>query len=221
MTLARAEGLEAHRRSVAIRLRPRRREPEARPCSSRPVDPNSKSRLDRHHARRGLDRRAATPTSSTSARWRSSTSSRATVRARRPRRRPLQAQPRPSSRTGWCSRSARRASGDTFTHRAVAHAAAAHHEGLLHGLRKLLPGDPHRAALAHPGDRHGPARRCTTRAAACCSERLKGKITRRPRHRAAAVHAHLRAALEGVRGAARRERPTPRTCRARCSSPAP
>ena len=41
---------------------------------------------------------------------------------------------------------------------ALPHAAAPHHEGLLHRLRKLLPGDPHGAALAHPVDRHGAAR---------------------------------------------------------------
>ncbi len=34
-------------------------------------------------------------------------------------------------------------------------------------------------------------------------ERLEGKITRRSRHRASAVHADLRAALEGVRRGAR------------------
>ena len=61
--------------------------------------------------------------------------------------------------------------------RALADAAAAGHEGLLHRLRELLPGHPHGAAVAHPGHRHGTACACTTRAARCWSERLKGKIT--------------------------------------------
>ena len=41
---------------------------------------------------------------------------------------------------------------------AVAVAAAAHRAGLLHGLRQLLRGHPHRDARPHRGPRHGPAR---------------------------------------------------------------
>ena len=40
----------------------------------------------------------------------------------------------------------------------LAVAAAAHREGLLHRLRQLLRGDPHRHARPHRGARHGPAR---------------------------------------------------------------
>ena len=59
MTLARAEGLEAHRRSVAIRLAPRRRRREGARCSSPPSStptpsPGSPpSRLDEASIRRG------------------------------------------------------------------------------------------------------------------------------------------------------------------------
>ena len=45
-----------------------------------------------------------------------------------------------------------------MAHLSVAVAAAADREGLFHGLRQLLRGDPHRDARPHRGARHGPAR---------------------------------------------------------------
>jgi uncharacterized protein (UPF0262 family) len=61
--------------------------------------------------------------------------------------------------------------------RALAHPAAPHHEGLLHRLRDLLPGDPHRAARRASRPSTWAGARCTTKAGKVLIERLKGKIT--------------------------------------------
>ena len=58
-------------------------------------------------------------------------------------------------------------------------------------IRTATPG-------ADRGDRHGPARRSTTRAASLLMERLQAQDRDGRRHRAPAVHADLRAALEGL-----------------------
>ena len=49
-------------------------------------------------------------------------------------------------------------------------------QGLFPGLRKLLQGDPHRAAAADRGARHGPPRAARRRHRRFCMKRLEGKI---------------------------------------------
>ena len=121
------------------------------------VRPQLQVAAHRHHARRGLD-----PARQHQHRARARGGDLRhpggqQLRARGPRRRPLHA--RSVDRRGPAGVRGRPGGRRRHLHRrALADAAAAHHEGLLHGLRDLLPGDPHRAALAHPVDRHGPPR---------------------------------------------------------------
>ena len=117
-----------------------------------------RSPADRRRTRRHRSA-ARRPTSSTSARSRSSTSSRRTAFA-------------PVSDTGdgpyrlqaVAGRSAaglrhlaRGRRGGRHPH-PVADAVPADRQGLLHDLRQLLRGDPHLDAEPDRGDRHGPAR---------------------------------------------------------------
>ena len=55
-------------------------------------------------------------------------------------------------------------------------AAAPHREGLLHGLRQLLRGDPHRDARSASRRSTWAAARCTTKARELLMERLKRKV---------------------------------------------
>ena len=60
-------------------------------------------------------------------------------------------------------------------HSAVAGAVSPHHQGLFPGLRQLLQGDPHRAAVPDRSARYGPARR-PRRRHRTSEKRLDGKI---------------------------------------------
>ncbi len=90
------------------------------------------------------------------------------VRAGRSRRRAVRAASRRSPRTGWCSTSASEDGTPVMAHLLSLTPFRKHREGLLHDLRQLLRGDPHRDAEPDRGDRHGPARAARRRLANCC-----------------------------------------------------
>src|SRR6266403_2916183 len=79
----------------------------------------------------------------------------------------------------------------------VADAVPANRERLFHDLRQLLRGDPHRDAGQDRGHRHGPPRHSRRRLAHPAGA-LEGQGAGRFRDRPPAVHADLRAALEGL-----------------------
>src|SRR6266478_5234032 len=79
----------------------------------------------------------------------------------------------------------------------VADAVPANRERLFHDLRQLLRGDPHRDAGQDRGHRHGPPRHSRRRLAHAAGA-LEGQGADRFRDRPPAVHADLRAALEGL-----------------------
>jgi hypothetical protein len=82
----------------------------------------------------------------------------------------------------------------------VADAVPAHREGLFHDLRKLLRGDPFLDAEPDRGDRHGPARHPQRRFADLDGQ-ARGQDQDGFRHCPAAVHAGLRAALARLEAA--------------------